>query len=74
MLDVAVALLTLAILSPLLALVALAIRLDSPGPIIIAQDARGARWPRLPLLQVPLDVRGAERRHAEMQARYVDGP
>ena len=52
----------LVVLSPLLGALALAVRLDSPGPLIFQAGARGAWRQRVYLLQVP--HHGAERRGA----------
>lgn len=74
-LDVVLAALLLLILSPLLALVALAVRLDSAGPIIITQTrvGRGGRF--FPFFKFRSMYQDAEQRHAEMQARFgVDEP
>ena len=50
-------------LSPFFLLVAIAIRLDSPGPIFFSQMRVGERQPHLPHAQVPLHGQG--RREAE---------
>lgn len=72
LLDVAFAVMALIVLAPLLILVALAIRLDSPGPIIIAQDRVGRDGHRFPFFKFRSMHQDAEKRHAEMQARYGD--
>jgi len=67
-LDVTVALLGLLVLAPLLALVALAIRLDSPGPIVIAQTRVGRGGHHFPFFKFRSMYHGAEREHAQMEA------
>jgi exopolysaccharide biosynthesis polyprenyl glycosylphosphotransferase len=72
-LDVALAALGLALLSPLFALVALAIRLDSPGAILIAQPRVGRNGRTFPCFKFRSMYQDAEKRHAELQARYGEG-
>jgi len=67
MLDVLIALLALAVLSPLLLLVALAIRLDSRGPIIIAQERVGRNGVVFPFFKFRSMRPGSERRHGEIE-------
>ena len=45
--DLVISAATLAVLSPLIALIALAIRLDSPGPVFFRQERVGARRRRI---------------------------
>ena len=60
--DVAAASVLGILLLPALLLIALAVRLDSPGPAFFRQRARGLSRPRVPRLQVPDDAaRGAVR-------------
>ncbi len=63
LLDVGLSLLALAVLSPLLLLVALAIRLDSAGPIIIAQERVGRDGRTFPFFKFRSMYHGAERQH-----------
>jgi lipopolysaccharide/colanic/teichoic acid biosynthesis glycosyltransferase len=72
-LDVLCALTLLIVLSPLLALVALTIRLDSPGPIIIVQERVGRNGRSFPFLKFRSMYQGAEKRHAEIRARSIHG-
>jgi exopolysaccharide biosynthesis polyprenyl glycosylphosphotransferase len=73
LLDSVVSLAALVVLSPVLILVALAIRLDSPGPIMIAQERVGRGGRVFPCFKFRSMYQDAEQRHAEMQARYGDG-
>ncbi len=66
--DVFVALVGLLVLSPLLLLVALAVRLDSPGPIVIAQTRVGRGGQHFPFFKFRSMIYGAERQHAAMEA------
>ena len=70
LIDVLVSLLVLTVCSPFLALVALAIRLDSPGPIIIGQSRVGRHGDVFTCYKFRSMHEDAEKRHAEMQARY----
>jgi exopolysaccharide biosynthesis polyprenyl glycosylphosphotransferase len=72
-LDVLCALTLLIVLSPLLALVALTIRLDSLGPIIIVQERVGRNGRSFPFLKFRSMYQGAEKRHAEIRARSIHG-
>src|SRR5438067_5215959 len=72
-LDVAFAALGLALLSPLFALVALAIHLDSPGAIIIAQARVGRNGRTFACFKFRSMYQDAEKRHAELHARYGEG-
>jgi exopolysaccharide biosynthesis polyprenyl glycosylphosphotransferase len=68
-LDVIVSSLTLVLLSPLLGLIALAIKLDSPGPVIFRQERVGLRGRRFLLLKFRTMVKDAEHRLDELLAR-----
>ena len=73
--DLAASLLGLALLSPLLALVALAIRIDSPGPAIFRQPRRGRGGSTFTVLKFRTMVDGAEGRRRELlHLNEVDGP
>jgi exopolysaccharide biosynthesis polyprenyl glycosylphosphotransferase len=72
-LDVVLAAMGLALLSPLFALAALAIRLDSPGAILIAQPRVGRNGRTFPCFKFRSMYQDAEKRHAELQARYGEG-
>jgi len=67
MLDVFVALCVLGLLSPLLILVAVAIRLDSRGPIIIAQQRVGRSGKFFPFFKFRSMRVGSEQRHSEIE-------
>jgi exopolysaccharide biosynthesis polyprenyl glycosylphosphotransferase len=69
-LDMLVALLVLILLSPLLALVALAVRLDSPGPVFIAQMRVGRNGRQFPFFKFRSMYQDAEARHAEMMRTF----
>jgi exopolysaccharide biosynthesis polyprenyl glycosylphosphotransferase len=76
--DIALSGLALALLSPLLALVALAIRIDSPGPAIFRQPRRGRGGSTFSIAKFRTMHVDAERRRlqdAEFVAQNeVDGP
>ena len=59
--DIAVALIALAVLWPLLLVVALAIRLDSPGPALFRQTRVGMEGRPFPMLKFRSKVVDAER-------------
>jgi exopolysaccharide biosynthesis polyprenyl glycosylphosphotransferase len=69
-LDVVFALLALLVLSPLFILVSLAIRLDSTGPIIIAQERVGRDGRSFPFYKFRSMHQDAEKQHATMQQQY----
>ncbi len=55
-LDYGIGVAALIALSPVLAIVSLLIRLDSPGPVLFRQPRLGIQQPHVPLLQVPYDA------------------
>ena len=59
-LDIVVSSLALLVFSPLLLAIAIAVKLDSPGPVLLFVRAHRQEGPRLPLHQVP--HHGARRR------------
>ena len=63
-LSLVVSFIALVLLAPVFALVALAIRLDSPGPAVFVQDRVGARGRRFPLMKFRT-MRPAERSKSE---------
>jgi len=65
-LDVAISSLTLALLSPLLLAIAIAVRLDSPGPIFYQSERIGKKARVFHCLKFRTMVRDAERRRAEI--------
>lgn len=69
-LDVLFALLALIVLSPLFILVALAIRLDSAGPVIIAQERVGHDGRSFPFFKFRSMHQDAEKQHSKMQQQY----
>ena len=71
--DVLIAGLALLLISPLLALVALAIKLDSRGPVLFRQERIGLARQVVHRAQVPLDVRRC-RRAAGEAARSATKP
>lgn len=73
--DIVVAVIGLVILSPLMALIALAIRLDSPGPIIFRQTRCGKDGRPFTFLKFRGMVEDAEARRGELDPlNEVDGP
>ncbi len=56
--DIVVSLIGLVLLFPLFAIIALAIRLDSPGPVFFMAGPGGERGASVHLFQVPLDAPG----------------
>jgi lipopolysaccharide/colanic/teichoic acid biosynthesis glycosyltransferase len=64
--DLAVCILLLPVVLPLLLLCALAIRLDSPGPILIAQERTGRDGGRFPMYKFRTMVRNAEELKAQL--------
>ena len=66
MVDLAVCLVALAIAIPVLALLALAIVIDSPGPILFAQERTGRDGRRFRMLKLRTMVPDAEERKAEL--------
>lgn len=74
-LDVACSSLALILLSPLLALVALAVRLDSPGPVLFRQKRVGQGGRVFELLKFRTMVEDAEARLAALKSsNHRDGP
>jgi len=65
--DIVSAALGLIVLTPLLALVALAIRLDSSGPIIFAQERVGYNRRRFPTYKFRTMVEDADRMQADLE-------
>jgi exopolysaccharide biosynthesis polyprenyl glycosylphosphotransferase len=67
--DVAGAALGLLLLSPLFALIAVAVKLDSPGPAIYVQERVGLNRRRLRTYKFRTMVEGADRQQAALEAR-----
>lgn len=72
--DVVGAAISLALLWPLFLLVALMIKLDSPGPILFPQTRTGLAGRRFALLKFRSMLQGAEQLREEMASRDVTGP
>lgn len=73
--DMAVSVIVLVVLSPLLALAALLIKLTSPGPIIFAQDRVGMNQRRFRLYKFRSMVAGADELKQELaHLNELDGP
>jgi lipopolysaccharide/colanic/teichoic acid biosynthesis glycosyltransferase len=66
MVDLAVCVVALAIAIPVLALCALAIVIDSPGPVLFAQERTGRDGRRFRMLKLRTMVPDAEERKAEL--------
>lgn len=74
-LDVIVSLVLLVLLSPLLAVVAIAIKVTSPGPILFAQERVGMNRRRFQMYKFRSMYVDAERRFAEVaHLNEMDGP
>jgi exopolysaccharide biosynthesis polyprenyl glycosylphosphotransferase len=71
-LDVALAAPLLIAVIPLLVLLAIAIKLDSRGPVLFAQERVGRGGRRFRLLKLRTMVSDAERRRAELLAQSTD--
>ena len=67
--DVAFATTALLAFAPLIAVIAIAVRLDSPGPILFRQQRVGARRPPLRMLKFRTMVADAEQRKAALADR-----
>ena len=73
--EVALAVLALVLLLPVLALIALVIVVDSPGPVLYAQDREGWRGRRFRCWKFRTMQVNAEARERELRAKsLVDGP
>jgi exopolysaccharide biosynthesis polyprenyl glycosylphosphotransferase len=73
--DVVASLIFLFILAPLFALVALVIKVDSPGPIFFAQERIGLNKRRFKMLKFRTMVDGAEKQQAALEdLNETDGP
>lgn len=73
--DIAAAGIGLLVLSPLFLLIALAIKLESPGPVFYVSTRLGRRARPFPFVKFRSMVRDAEARRAELDAlNEMDGP
>ncbi|MEA2626696.1 MAG: hypothetical protein QOD06_2741 [Candidatus Binatota bacterium] len=68
------ALALLGVLSPLLALIAIAIRVDSPGPMLFVQERLGLRKRRFRLYKFRTMIEGAEEQREALEARNESSP
>ena len=66
LLDITVAVIGLALLSPILLVIAIAVRLDSPGPILYASERIGKKARVFRCLKFRTMVRDADRKRAEI--------
>jgi exopolysaccharide biosynthesis polyprenyl glycosylphosphotransferase len=73
-LDVVVATVTLALLLPLLAVVAILIRLESPGPVIFKQERVGKNGRRFRILKLRTMVQGAHEHEARLRQECSADP
>jgi exopolysaccharide biosynthesis polyprenyl glycosylphosphotransferase len=73
-LDVVVASLTLAVLLPLLAVVGLLIRLESPGPVIFKQERVGKNGRRFRIFKFRTMVQGAHEQEARLREECSADP
>ena len=75
LIDVLASALALAVLSPVLAVIAITIRMDSPGPALFVQERVGLNKRRFRFFKFRTMVDGAERRLAELESRNeASGP
>lgn len=72
LMDIAVATLLLLLMSPLLVLLALAVKLNSSGPVFFAQERVGRRGRRFRLFKFRTMVTDAEQRRGELLAQSTD--
>lgn len=73
--DIVFSLVVLAVLSPLLLLIALLIKLDSPGPVLFTQERVGLHGRRFKLYKFRTMVRDAEKLLPQLlQRNEADGP
>lgn len=72
--DIAISAIALTALSPILAVAAAAIRLDSPGPVVFVQDRVGRDGKLFPLIKLRTMYTDAEeRKQALLDANEMDG-
>ncbi len=72
--DVVVCLLVLPVAGPLMALIALAIAIDTPGPILFVQRRTGRNGVRFPMLKFRTMVRDAEELKASLRHLSIVPP
>ena len=71
--DIVIAATVLTVCAPLFAAIALAIKLDSPGPVLFAQERVGKNLRRFTCYKFRTMYEDAEERKAELQQRYQVG-
>lgn len=71
--DILIASVVLFVTSPLMLLIAVAIKLDSNGPILFPQERVGKNWKRFTLFKFRTMYQDAEKHKAELQAAYNVG-
>ena len=69
--DLVVCLAALPVVVPVLVLIAVAIRIDSPGPVLFVQQRTGRGGRRFPMLKFRTMVRNAEEQYSDY--RTVNG-
>jgi exopolysaccharide biosynthesis polyprenyl glycosylphosphotransferase len=75
LLDVSVALILLTVLSPLLLLVAIIIKVTSPGPVLFVQERMGMNRRRIKLYKFrSMTIDADRRRHEVAHLNEMDGP
>lgn len=75
LLDVSVSLLLMILLAPLLLIVAILVKLDSPGPVFFVQDRVGLNKRRFRMCKFRTMVEGAEHKQSDLESlNEVDGP
>jgi exopolysaccharide biosynthesis polyprenyl glycosylphosphotransferase len=75
MIDLALVLLAAPVVLPVIALVAIAIKLDSPGPVFFRQDRVGLNRRRFRMLKFRSMVTGADRMQAQLEhLNEAEGP
>ncbi|MFM8857504.1 MAG: sugar transferase [Actinomycetota bacterium] len=75
MMDVTLATCALLAVSPLLAIIAIAIKLDSPGPVFFRQERTGRAGKPFSIFKFrSMTVEAWDQRHAVAQSNEVDGP
>jgi exopolysaccharide biosynthesis polyprenyl glycosylphosphotransferase len=71
--DISIASVVVLVTLPVMLLIALAIKLDSPGPIFFPQERVGKNWKRFTLYKFRTMYVDAEKRKAELQAAHNVG-
>ncbi|HVB65485.1 MAG TPA: undecaprenyl-phosphate glucose phosphotransferase [Nitrolancea sp.] len=71
--DIAIASIVVLLTLPLMVIIAIAIKLDSPGPIFFPQERVGKNWRRFTLYKFRTMSQDAEKMKAELQAAHNVG-